>query len=306
MANSKLLLFGEYSVLYGGDSLAVPYSQFSGVLTLEDAQAEDVKTAQWSNQQLLVIAGKIQELQKANPLFEDCDLERFAFDVAHGLWFKSNIPAGSGFGSSGALVAEIMRRYGSKKLENEPLQKVHEILKTIENNFHGKSSGIDPLVAYYNRAVIIKNGQIQLDEIDENVFKDVFIFTLQLSEPRSTKYLVERFNTALKDVGLKSEFESEYIPKVNKIISSITTGKDWWHYVEELSILQLRFFKELLTDNSIKAFKEGLDSGSYFLKLMGSGGGFLMGLTRDVKVASVQLDKCTMPFGRIHKRHLFF
>src|SRR5690606_11390485 len=83
---------------------------------------------------------------------EEFDMESLNADIARGMHFDSTIPQGYGVGSSGALVAAIYERYATNKIDisegisKESISKLKETFSKMESFFHGKSSGIDPLI----------------------------------------------------------------------------------------------------------------------------------------------------------------
>ena len=105
----------------------------------------------------------LQGLQAEGTLPVEMDLNRFADDVAKGMYFDSSIPQGYGVGSSGALVAAIYSNYAANPIQPEDNIGKDDILtlKTtfgqLESYFHGKSSGVDPLICYLKLPVLIKD-----------------------------------------------------------------------------------------------------------------------------------------------------
>ena len=77
--------------------------------------------------------------------------------------FDSSIPQGFGVGSSGAIVAAIYDNYSQDKIasdanmSNEEFIGLKKIFGTLESYYHGKSSGLDPLICYLNLPVLIKS-----------------------------------------------------------------------------------------------------------------------------------------------------
>jgi mevalonate kinase len=93
------------------------------------------------------------------------DIEQFKQDIANGMFFDSNIPQGYGVGSSGALVAAIFERYSFSKhnpenISKEDLKNIKSVFGEMESYFHGKSSGMDPLICYMNLPILIENKEI--------------------------------------------------------------------------------------------------------------------------------------------------
>src|SRR5690606_36963474 len=88
---AKLILFGEYTTLLGGDSLAIPYKRWKGQWVFEREEYPFMED--------LVRLGKHTANQKDIAF----DIDSYFRDLEKGLSFKSDIPVGSGCGSSGAV-----------------------------------------------------------------------------------------------------------------------------------------------------------------------------------------------------------
>ena len=150
---SKLLLFGEYTVIQQSAALATPYYKYKTFwsdgsipenfeLSLSE---EDCKKGLWSIYEDL-LAKDLQSL----------DLSQLEKDLKEGLWLISNSPIGYGLGSSGAVCAALFDRYGTKKVEDRTV--LQQTLAELECSFHGKSSGIDPLVSYLQQPLWVQAG----------------------------------------------------------------------------------------------------------------------------------------------------
>ena len=152
--SSKILLFGEYSIILNSFGFAIPYPLYNGRLKLNAANNDKD-----SNKNIL----EFIEYLKINGKNLSLDWLKINKDIANGLFFKSNIPQGYGLGSSGALVAAFYNRYAKKKislnekLTKNKLQKLKNIFSKMESHFHGESSGIDPLNCYLGLPILIKS-----------------------------------------------------------------------------------------------------------------------------------------------------
>jgi mevalonate kinase len=98
---SKVLLFGEYSVIKNSNALAMPYPLFDGHLTFRSQ-------SQGRDPELKALSSYLNRLDSQGELPFDLDLSSFEFDIGQGLVFESTIPQGYGVGSSGALCAQFM------------------------------------------------------------------------------------------------------------------------------------------------------------------------------------------------------
>ena len=105
--SSKILLFGEYSIVLNSIGFAIPYPLYEGRLNLKAAN-EDKD----SQKKILEYIEYLKIKEKNLPGFDWLKINK---DVTNSLFFKSNIPQGYGLGSSGALVAAFYDRYAKKK-----------------------------------------------------------------------------------------------------------------------------------------------------------------------------------------------
>ena len=105
---SKILLFGEYSVLTdpGSRALCVAYPVFEGSLGFRQG-------GKGPDPEIGAFASFLRFLGESGGLPVEMDLGALDFDVAQGLSFDSTIPIGFGVGSSGALTAAVFDRYAA-------------------------------------------------------------------------------------------------------------------------------------------------------------------------------------------------
>lgn len=261
---SKVLLIGEYTVTSGYGALAIPFKGYSGQWVIQPDKKTNYKSGL---QQLL-------DYIKAEKLLQSVfDLYRFQDELDQGLIFDSDIPTGYGLGSSGALVAGFYDRYAVNKTSN--INDLKYILALTESAFHGSSSGIDPIVSYLNSAVIIDEEK-RISQIELDIFKlDFFLFDTGLA--RKTAPLVQVFKEKMKENAF-----GDAVVKLGqsnqKAIDCIIENKktDLTYELKVISMLQLEHFKEMIPAHVVKLWETGLDSGEYYMKLCGAGGGGMM------------------------------
>lgn len=267
---SKLLLFGEYTVTVGSGALALPYTKLGGYW--------DFGTKNTSSDYGLSIL--LEYLSSKSDLAYLYDLDQFKSDIDHGLNFVSTIPVGYGLGSSGALVAAFYDKYCISKTED--LLDLKSILGATECAFHGASSGLDPLVSYIGDPILITDdGKIQKANCDIN---DKGFFILDTGISRSTDKYVQIFKQKLKEVhGFASIVDK--LSLENKMAISALMSNDnssFRNTVEKISRLQVDHFQEMIPTSIYALWLHGLETGRYFLKLCGAGGGgMILGLMAD-------------------------
>ncbi len=289
MYPSKILLFGEYTVLYGSLALAVPYHKYTGDWSFPDVSRKyDIKEAESSNTGLKKLVGYLKQTGINKSTKYTLDILSFERDLHNGLFFKSNIPKGSGLGSSGALAAAVFSRYSDAAREQPDLDDLRINLTAIESFYHGVSSGIDPLVSFFKTPVYFKNVAefACVNFPDQDLLSKSGLFLVDTSEKRSTRPLVRYFKKMYNsDKAFSDKLNTQYIPVNNKCIQTLTGqafSNVFFQSMKELTILQLDCFREMIPEKLIPAINYGLDSDLFFMKLCGSGGGFMLGFTQNI------------------------
>ncbi len=295
---SKILLFGEYSILFDSNGLSIPYSHFNGRLTFINAEGyTDLEYAKESNQQLIKYCKYLEENYS-----QHIDTDKLNNDLKKGLFFESTIPEGYGLGSSGALVASIYYSYGKNiisakpSLSNERTQELKKLFSGLESYFHGKSSGIDPLICYISHPLFIKN-QKDISSIGisrKNIEQDDAIFIINTNKTGKTAPLVDLFLKKCINPNYLEKIKNHLIPTTNHCVKSLLKGDlpSFYKDLKELSKFQLQHLKEMIPTEFIKYWEDGLEKNDYILKLCGSGGGgYLLGFTRNYSKVKKRLLK---------------
>ncbi len=293
----KVLLFGEYSILFNSKGLTIPYTHFTGQLSfINDDKYTDFDFAVQSNKQLKEFLGFMLELEAKSQMPCAIDFKKLGIDLEKGLYFESNIPQGYGIGSSGALVAAIYDRYCTNKIEanesisGKDISRLKEIFAKLESLFHGQSSGIDPLNCYLQHPLLIHSREdISITGVPRSKFEsEGVIFLVDTGKVGKTGPLVNHFLEQMRYKEYENVFRTDYIPWVNQCISDILSGnmRSFFESLIKVSAFQFKNFTNMIPENFMSAWKWGLDSGKFQLKLCGSGGGgFLLGFTTDYPAA---------------------
>ena len=280
---SKLLLFGEYSVIKGSRALAVPLSRFKGYWRQAESEAE-AKSQQQNLPEL------VETLKSKSSLLPILDVERMEKEIEDGLYFASNIPRGYGVGSSGALCAAIYDRYARNPImveETNRLEELQAILADLEQFYHGSSSGTDPLICYLDKTILIdpEKGIQTLSFPKDHVTRAGYqFFLLDTDISRSTGPLVKLFLEKCKNPIYEQRLASEYIPHVEEIIEAflIREVENIFENFHLISYYQFKYFKEMIPPEYIDPWLKGLSSPTFKLKLCGAGGGgFFLGISNN-------------------------
>ncbi len=205
-------------------------------------------------------------------------------------------------GSSGALVAAIYDKYTKNKLKEcskTNLIILKKIFSQMESFFHGRSSGIDPLICYLNKPLLIRSKtdiSIIIGIPKKHQGKGA-VFLLNSGIPSKTDSMIQFFLRKLKQDNFKKIFFLEFIKYNEKCIESFLKEdfKILLKNVKLLSIWVLNHFRPMISKNFLKIWENGILNNIYYLKLCGSGGGgFLLGFTPNYDLSRKKLKKHTM------------
>lgn len=295
---SKILLFGEYGIIKNSKGLAIPYNTYNGGLKKLGENPDAV--AQKSNQVLKNYAEYLTQISSEYPEFIHLNLEQMRKDIGEGMYFDSSIPQGYGVGSSGALVAALYDKYAYDKitvLENltrEKLLRLKTIFSLMESFFHGKSSGLDPLNSYLSLPILINSqDHIEATGIPSQVTNGKgAVFLLDSGIVGETAPMVQIFMENMKNEGFRKMLKNEFSKYTDACIDNFLHGNftSLVKNVKKLSRVVLNHFKPMIPQEFHELWQKGIDSGDYFLKLCGSGGGgYILGFTEDFEKAKKAL-----------------
>lgn len=291
---SKILLFGEYSLLYGSKALSMPSSRFKGKLCFADISAHREENKQ-SSKALQAFAIAMEKLFKKHQFGFHLNTNELLKDISRGLFFESNIPQGYGLGSSGAVVAAVTDAYGEglkNRNENYTASEIGALkndFSRMESYFHGKSSGLDPLISFLNRPILVENSEsLRAIDISSNPNGTAGIFMIDSGSPGETQPLVEFFNKQCEDKDYFEKINSALIPINNKCIQTFFEGDvtALHNEMQRLSEFIYSYLQPMVPDSVVSVWEKGLETGNYSLKLCGSGGGgMILGFAPDIEKA---------------------
>lgn len=294
---SKILLFGEYGIIQDSKGLSIPYNFYNGALkTDQNPSAEAIS----SNGHLRRFAVYLKNLQNQEPQLVTFNIDALKTDVQNGMYFDSSIPQGYGVGSSGALVAAIYDKYSIEKitvLENltkEKLLQLKNIFSQMESFFHGKSSGLDPLNSYLSIPILINSkDNIEATGIPtQSQTGKGAVFLIDSGIVGETAPMVNIFMEKLKDQGFRTMLKSQFIKYTDLCVENFLGGdlKSLLVNTKQLSKIALNHFKPMIPEQFHGIWQKGIDTGDYYLKLCGSGGGgYILGFTEDLDRAKKSL-----------------
>jgi mevalonate kinase len=281
--NSKLFLFGEYGLMYNAMALSVPYPKFSGFLDFDFDHTHADSTAE-----IKKFCKHLKIGDSNKELHFSFDLPRLENDLANGLFFNSSIPQQYGLGSSGALVAALFDKYAFPSSLGNNLSP--EILKAnfaiLESFFHGKSSGLDPLISYLNKPILI-DAKKQITPVDFDLQKlGLAVALIDTGTTGSTGPLVKHFIDLFNLPEFSQAFESQFIPANNGCIDALLIGdkQRFFLNLEKLVKFQVYHFHRMIPANFHRVINFAHCSKVY-IKLLGSGGGgYLLAFAESEKI----------------------
>ncbi|MCK5782767.1 MAG: mevalonate kinase, partial [Flavobacteriales bacterium] len=228
---AKVLLFGEYGIIRDSMGLSVPYNFYQGALKLPITTKAD-EEAKDSNFHLKNYVTYLEELNADDKFVVKFDIEALKSDINSGLYFDSSIPQGYGVGSSGALVAALYDKYALNKIDSKSkvnkksIQSLKLIFGEMESHFHGKSSGIDPLICYLNIPLLIKSKtDIDAVGIPDMISGNGAVFLLDSGTPGETEPMVNIFMEKCKNEGFRTMLKDQFVKYNDACIDSFVKGE---------------------------------------------------------------------------------
>lgn len=275
----KVILFGEYSMIYGSPALLVPL--YTGSSHWDYIWRNHGKKNYSSNRSLHAFANY---LEKDTYFTEKIDIEKFRTELKKGLFLDSCIPSGYGVGSSGALTAAVYDRFKSTEIED--LMELKKFLGDMENCFHGSSSGLDPLQCYLGKPFVLTEDKkitiLEKDFVPENIH----VFLIDSMIKSDTKSLVNYFKTQRENPSYLKAFNELYYPFVGRCISSLVSGDTdrFFDDLLHLSYYQTVMLRPMVTDEMLPLFSLKREDVHFQIKICGSGGGgYFLGFADDVE-----------------------
>ncbi len=267
---AKVLLFGEYTVLYGGNALAAPlknlYATWERVDSPESTFTSLIKDwCTYIDERKLPLNTKL--------ILDDWD---------KGYRFVTDVPTGYGIGSSGILTAIFYDLYRTEETPND-IRLVKETLGKIESFFHGQSSGLDPLISYKNSMYMINNDHVEhISKID---LQDFNVYLLDSGVNRSTVQWVNAFkNKSKSDLQFHSGVTSTLTDLVHKAIN-ICKGEvsgDLEIAIKQISYYQREAWSWMIPVSTLSKWDNITATGNSYVKFCGAGGGgYFLVFSRD-------------------------
>ena len=286
---AKVMLAGEYGVIIGGDALTIPLKRFYTQAGAID-QAPDEQRAFKSVEYLRNLLYYIRSLP-VNSFHAHRLIQPFEEMIKTGYYLESNIPLGYGIGSSGSVSAFIYDQFFEGK-ETLSLGKMKQDLATIESFFHGKSSGVDALTCFLGEPLHFSgNGEIKTTRFNPaKVPGNYRFFLLDSGIVLETGPLVKWFMEALKNPTFRERMEKEYMDLNHKFIEILLEKRtgDPGLLLRAISEFQFRYFQKMIPGDMAEIWLAGQLNNTYYMKLNGAGGGYMLGITYHGAIPEVE------------------
>ncbi len=266
--SAKVLLFGEYTVLMGGDALAMPFD----TLSAHWDKSEEV------DESLLAFIDYIENLKSLDSFYDKTALDQLKKALNKGLVLKSSIPVGYGLGSSATVCAAVWSCI-RKENSDSSLPSLKKVFSLLESFYHGTSSGVDPLVSYFEKAIKISGSGSSL------IKKPTFDITSYLYDsllPRAGKQYIHWFTDHIEsNVPFRDKME-ELTELNNQLIQGGST--DQISTLQSISEIQWQYLAPMIPEELRDFWKDSLSDDHSFCKLCGAGGGgmFLYFSTKEI------------------------
>ncbi len=141
-SHAKLILFGEHSVGYGFPAVGTPLP-LRLIASLEP-QITNYPEISVSEKQKSILLEIIQTIESELSVHSKTPVED--------IHLYSDIPLGSGYGSSAALCTALVRLFSDKEL---PFSEQWRIAHKAEHHLHGRPSGVDTLLSLSDQVTMM-------------------------------------------------------------------------------------------------------------------------------------------------------
>ena len=274
---SKVILFGEYSMIFDSIALMVPLKKFSAQWRF--ASHLEASNGAASNASLHRFADYLSTLESTKDII---DIQRLQHDLNLGLFLSSDVPSGYGLGSSGTLVAAVYDGYAKHKTDD--LLQLKTLFGQMESHFHGSSSGIDPLQCYLGKPFKITPKNVEILK-EDFLNKDIRICLIDTKIKSNTKPLVNHFKAQREDPEFLQCYQKAYVPYVKTCLNALIWNDQevFFKSLKKLTKGQVEFLRPMITDNTLDLFTTDYDF-NFGVKISGSGGGgYVLGFTDDIQ-----------------------
>ena len=261
-SHAKWILTGEHAVLRGYPAIVFPEKKFSLHLTYTEA-----KTAALSFEP----ANTAIEMGLRS-LFDDLLSEKKLPPLQGKIHIENTIPIGKGWGFSAAVscvFAKLLQQLGA----NEPL---FHLAKSIEDHFHGKSSGLDVFGCLNDQPVVFTNGQ---GEVINPIISPRFEL-IDSGPAAMSSECIQRVNTLLTENPQHAKrIDQQMAQATSQALAGLTCGQI--ADVQQGMLLAADCFSQwgLINESMARKIQVAYENGAIACKPTGAGlGGMILAL----------------------------
>jgi hydroxymethylglutaryl-CoA reductase len=174
----KIILTGEHSVVYFKHAIAIPVPMRLSAQITPSQQGTRIVIPQWNiNYQIKGTSSNKESMEAAAyDVLKTLDLHEEAINIK----VISDIPRGSGLGSSAALSFSIINALDNHFGLNLSLSDKNKLTYQSEMRAHGNPSGVDNTVIAYQKPILFRKGYPDLVETFN--FNHDFYFVVALTK----------------------------------------------------------------------------------------------------------------------------
>ena len=232
---TKIILSGEYSVLYGYPAIVIPYDRYTHI------HFEAVTTAVTIKEHSIDL-----EHQYIDQIQELClRIERY-LHIKHPQKFRISFtfeaPVQSGYGVSASIVVGMLRYFLEWYQLSLDAYRFISFAKELENIFHSNSSGLDIAAIYYNQPLVFSSlEKIEVLSFDRHkAFHNCYIY--HCGQPQETtqqmvKYVQKKHpktSSIWSDIGSNTQAICQALKSEQSFYASIQKAG---YILEELGIV---------------------------------------------------------------------
>lgn len=260
----KWILAGEHTVLRGGNALVFPLKQkFLSLEYFNSSTDFQLKIEGTNKSELQLIIWSV--LEKSLELLQ---LKRYQLTGL--LKLQSHIELGAGMGASATLCVALTHWLGYLGfVKNEDKFK---FARTLEDLFHGESSGVDIAVALHQKPIIF-NKVSGISDLIENFRPHIYLSFC--GDRGVTKDCVEKVKSLhISDQVKAIEIDEQMKLAVSEFQMLLQQNASLLDWMKSFKKSQNCFERWGLVTESVKKHEQILlASGALAVKLTGSGGG---------------------------------
>lgn len=288
IVTGKWILAGEHSVLRGVPALVFPFQGRSlHFIFFAESKQNTLEL------ELIGERGDEMRLPFWGVLERACELAKISRSGIHGkIKISSDVPVGAGLGASATLCAAIARWFVFENIIRP--DQAYEFAKSLENLFHGESSGVDIAVALGGEPIkFYKDGareHLQMNWKPKWYLSYSGKRGVTLDCVNKVKALIEKN----PELGKQLDQQMKNAVSMAEVALSKSSDLGLPHLVQSMKLAAECFERWGLAGGEVKEHMDHLyKQGALAVKPTGSGdGGYILSLWRQTPPQELELIPC--------------